>query len=50
MSLDQLTDEEKHVLLTLSYVDLPNNQRLEGKSLEQIWQTAKYNFDEKDDT
>ncbi|WP_121610596.1 Mbeg1-like protein [Mesobacillus foraminis] len=50
MSLDQLTDEEKHVLLTLSYVDLPNNQPLEGKNLEQIWQFARYNLDEEDDS
>lgn len=50
MSLDNLTDEENHVLLTLSYVDLPNNQPLEGKNLEQIWQFAKYNLDEEDES
>ncbi|WP_158651616.1 Mbeg1-like protein [Mesobacillus jeotgali] len=50
MSLDQLTDEEKNVLLMLSYYDLPNNQPLNGKSIERIWDYAKMSADKNEES
>ncbi len=50
MSLDQLTDKEKNVLLMLSYYDLPNNQPLNGKSIERIWDYAKMSADKNEDS
>ncbi|GAM12643.1 hypothetical protein SAMD00020551_0778 [Mesobacillus selenatarsenatis SF-1] len=49
MSLDQLTDEEKNVLLMLSYYDLPNNQPLNGKSIERVWDYAKMSADKNEE-
>ncbi|WP_042462805.1 Mbeg1-like protein [Neobacillus dielmonensis] len=40
MSLDNLNDEEKNILLQLSYFDLPEG-RYKGLSVEQIWQKVK---------
>lgn len=40
MSLDNLNDEEKNILLQLSYFDLPQG-RYKGLSVEEIWQKVK---------
>ncbi|THE12422.1 DUF2974 domain-containing protein [Bacillus timonensis] len=40
MSLTNLNDEEKNILLMLSYLDLPPDADVEGKSMEQIWNIA----------
>jgi hypothetical protein len=41
MSLDHLNEEEKNILLQLSYFDLPSQRRLQGLSLEEIWVKVK---------
>ena len=40
MSLDHLNDEEKNILLQLSYFDLPPYSR-QGHSVEEIWERIK---------
>ncbi|WP_251548759.1 Mbeg1-like protein [Neobacillus muris] len=40
MSLDNLNDEEKNILLQLSYFDLPEG-RYKGLTVEEIWQKVK---------
>jgi hypothetical protein len=42
MALDHLNDEEKNILLQLSYFDLPEG-RYKGNSVEQIWLKVKQN-------
>jgi hypothetical protein len=41
MSLDQLNEEEKNILLQLSYFDLPSQGRHRGLTIEEIWEKVK---------
>jgi hypothetical protein len=41
MSLDHLNEEEKNILLQLSYFDLPLQGRHKGLTLEEIWIRVK---------
>lgn len=43
MSLDHLNEEEKNILLQLSYFDLPIQGRHKGLTLEEIWIRVKQN-------
>ncbi|WP_186580073.1 hypothetical protein [Aquibacillus kalidii] len=40
MSISHLNDEEKNILLQLSYFNLPE-ERIKGKSIKEIWNRAK---------
>ena len=49
MALDQLTDQEKDILLNLSYIDLPEKRDLQGKDIEVIWEMASLKMNEDDE-
>ncbi|NKE04640.1 Mbeg1-like protein [Mesobacillus selenatarsenatis] len=50
MSINNLTEEEKNVLLMLSYYDLPTDKELDGKSIDTIWSVAKLQADPSKDS
>ena len=50
MSINNLTEEEKNVLLMLSYYDLPTDKKLDGASIETIWSVAKLQADSSKDS
>jgi hypothetical protein len=45
VSIDRLTEEEKNVLLMLSYYDLPPKKLPDDLTIKQVWDLAKRNAD-----
>ncbi|MBT2683176.1 Mbeg1-like protein [Bacillus sp. ISL-37] len=45
MSIDRLTEEEKNILLMLSYYDLPPKKLPDNLTIKQVWDLAKRNAD-----
>ncbi|GHH98742.1 Mbeg1-like protein [Neobacillus kokaensis] len=49
MALNKLNDEEKNILLQLSYFDIPDNVRANNLSPEELWIKIKRNSNNSDD-
>jgi hypothetical protein len=45
LSIDKLTEEEKNILLMLSYYDLPPKKLPDNLTFKQVWDLAKRNAD-----